>query len=59
MSGESNTVKDLILFSVVMPTYNQAPVILPTIHSVLDQTYPHFEFLIIDDGSAGNTREVV
>lgn len=37
--------------SVIMPFYNSKEYIYQTINSVLNQTYPYFELLIIDDGS--------
>lgn len=37
--------------SVIMPFYNSKDYIYQTINSVLNQTYPYFELLIIDDGS--------
>lgn len=48
-----------IKFSIIIPTYNRADFIAKTIQSVLDQTYPNFELLVVDDGSKDNTREVV
>ena len=45
--------------SVVMPAYNRASYIGEAIQSVLDQTYPDFELIAVDDGSADNTAEVV
>lgn len=46
-------------FSVVMPTYNRANLIVPTLHSVLNQTFRDFEILVIDDGSTDDTEDVV
>ena len=48
-----------LLFSIVIPTYNRAPLISPSIESILQQTYPHFEVLVIDDGSTDNTESTV
>lgn len=46
-------------FSVIMPTYNRANMIGKAIESVLGQTYTNWEFLIVDDGSTDNTKQVV
>jgi glycosyltransferase involved in cell wall biosynthesis len=47
------------LVSVVIPTYNRAHCINAAIRSVLEQTHPDVEALVIDDGSQDNTAEVV
>jgi len=47
------------LFSIIIPTYNRAHLIQKTIESVLDQEFRDFELLVIDDGSADNTEEIV
>lgn len=47
------------LVSVIMPSYNHARFIGRAIESVLSQSFADFEFLISDDGSRDNTREVV
>jgi glycosyltransferase involved in cell wall biosynthesis len=45
--------------SIIIPTYNRAHLIGETLDSVLAQTYPHWECLIIDDGSTDNSIEVI
>jgi GT2 family glycosyltransferase len=45
--------------SVVIPTYNRAYCLGVTIGSLQSQTYPHWEALIIDDGSSDGTAELV
>jgi glycosyltransferase involved in cell wall biosynthesis len=45
--------------SVVIPTYNMAHFIGESIQSVLDQTFPDFELVVVDDGSMDNTSEVI
>ena len=47
------------MVSVIIPTYNREQVIGRSIASVLNQTYPYFELLIVDDGSVDRTKQVV
>jgi glycosyltransferase involved in cell wall biosynthesis len=44
--------------SVVIPCYNQAHLLGEAIESLRVQTYPHFEVIVVDDGSSDNTQEV-
>ncbi len=48
--------KTLTIFT---PTYNRAHTLPRTYQSLCDQTCKDFEWLIIDDGSSDNTRELV
>ncbi|HKP37555.1 MAG TPA: glycosyltransferase family 2 protein [Pyrinomonadaceae bacterium] len=42
-----------------MPVYNRAGWVARAIKSVLSQTYPHLELLVINDGSTDDTRQVL
>lgn len=46
-------------FSVVIPAYNYGHCIERAVQSVLSQSYPDFEVLVIDDGSTDRTAEVM
>jgi glycosyltransferase involved in cell wall biosynthesis len=46
------------LVSVVIPCYKLAHFLGETIESVLRQSYPHREIIVVDDGSPDNTAEV-
>jgi glycosyltransferase involved in cell wall biosynthesis len=45
--------------SILMPTYNQDRYLAEAIKSVLAQTYPHWELIIVDDGSEDSTPDIV
>jgi len=48
-----------VMVSVVIPAYNNAQFLGETIQSVLDQTYPHFEVIVVNDASPDHTLDVV
>lgn len=47
------------LISIIMPSWNTDKFIAESIQSVMNQTYPSWELLIVDDCSTDNTDEVV
>ena len=47
------------LISIIIPTFNRAQLICETLNSIISQTYPSWECIIVDDGSTDNTEEVV
>ena len=53
MSPESNDI------SVVMPVYNAEAFLEEAIESILDQTFPNFEFIIVDDASTDNSSKII
>jgi glycosyltransferase involved in cell wall biosynthesis len=45
--------------SIVTPSFNPGPFLRETIASVLDQDYPHVEYLVMDGGSTDGTLELL
>jgi glycosyltransferase involved in cell wall biosynthesis len=45
--------------SVIIPTFNREQCLKKAIDSVLGQTYPHFELIVVDDGSEDDTEKLV
>lgn len=51
--------KNSILISVVMPNYNGHRFVEQAIDSVLNQTYPNFELLVVDDCSKDDSLQLI
>ncbi len=47
------------LISIITPTYNHANFIRKCIDSVIEQDYPNWEQIIIDDGSTDDTSNII
>jgi glycosyltransferase involved in cell wall biosynthesis len=45
--------------SVIIPVYNRVNLIQETLQSVIDQTYPYWEAIVVDDGSTDGSYELV
>jgi glycosyltransferase involved in cell wall biosynthesis len=43
------------LVSAIIPTYNRAHIVCDAVESVLGQTYPNIEVIVVDDGSKDET----
>jgi glycosyltransferase involved in cell wall biosynthesis len=51
-------VKDYF-FSIILPVYNRAAFLEKSMLSVLTQTYPHYELIVVDDGSTDKGGQIV
>ena len=46
------------LISIVVPVYNVTPYLKLCLESIVNQTYPYFEVLLINDGSRDNSKDI-
>lgn len=56
---EKNTLEENMNISVVIPVYNSASTLQKCVDSILNQTYPYFELLLINDGSSDHSLELM
>jgi len=47
----------MLLFSVIVPTFNRAHLLFGTLESVFGQTFTDFEIIVVDDGSTDGTMK--
>lgn len=45
--------------SIIIPVYNRVNLIQETLRSLIDQTYPYWEAIVVDDGSTDGSYEAV
>src|SRR5690554_6374074 len=46
------------IYSVIIPVHNKEEYLKKTLNSVLDQKYPHFELILVNDGSEDNSGDI-
>ena len=46
-------------YSIVIPLFNKSRYVKKTIESILGQAYPHFELIIVDDGSTDGSIRII
>ena len=56
---ENSDVRSRPLVSIITPCYNSEKYISETIDSVVNQTYKHWELIIVDDISTDNSVEII
>ena len=54
----NSDMNDFLMVSIVTPAYNAAAFLPETIRSVQQQSYQHWEMLVIDDGSTDSTAAI-
>ncbi len=48
-----------VLVSIIINNYNYDRFLVDAINSALEQTYPHIEVIVVDDGSTDNSRDII
>jgi glycosyltransferase involved in cell wall biosynthesis len=44
--------------SIITPSFNRANLVVETAESIFRQTYPHWEWVVVDDGSTDNSADL-
>lgn len=47
------------IVSIITPSFNRGNIVFETAHSIFNQTYTNWEWIIVDDGSTDNSLEVL
>ena len=47
------------MVSIIIPTYNRAPIISATLNSIFNQVYQNWKCFVVDDYSTDNTADIV
>ena len=47
------------MFSIIIPVYNSAKTIRECLESIVTQSFPDFEVIIVNDGSTDETEKIV
>jgi teichuronic acid biosynthesis glycosyltransferase TuaG len=55
----SNDIKRTITFSVVIPAFNASKTIVRAISSCIEQSYPPYEIIVVDDASTDDTAAIL
>jgi glycosyltransferase involved in cell wall biosynthesis len=48
-----------MLLSIIIPVYNVEEYLAECLNSVVNQTYPHIEIIIVNDGSTDNSEDII
>ena len=54
-----DNVEDRPLVSIIINNYNYGRFLDEAISSALNQTYPHIEVVVVDDGSTDDSRQLI
>ena len=59
MTSEHNSINEAPRVSIVITSYNYGCYVGQAIDSALEQSYPHTEVIVVDDGSSDHSPEVI